>query len=298
MATLHDALVTLVKLLAPFLPFLSEELYQNLVRSVDAEAPVSVHLCAYPTVDASLRDAELERVMELTRLIASLGNAARKAASIRGQQPLEAVRVSGGSTFSSLPEWASALVREELNVKRVEYAQELSEAVRQRAEGNPKLLGPKYGRTYAQIRSALQSGAFSVLPDGRVRVDAYTLEPEEVVLSLEPAPGYAAQADRGVLVVLDTSLTPELLTEGRARAAVRLIQDARKQAGFDVSDRINVRYSAADGAAEAFLRHAAYISRETLAVGLESGLEGVDGWHTAEDEIDGLPVKVAVKRVS
>jgi isoleucyl-tRNA synthetase len=298
MATLHDALVTLVKLLAPFLPFLSEELYQNLVRSVDPEAPASVHLCAYPTVDASLRDAELERVMELTRLIASLGNAARKAASIRGQQPLEAVRVSGGSTFSSLPEWASALIREELNVKRVEYAQELSEAVRQRAEGNPKLLGPKYGRAYAQIRSALQSGAFSVLADGRVRVDTYTLEPEEVVLSLEPAPGYAAQADRGVLVVLDTSLTPELVTEGRARAAVRLIQDARKQAGFDVSDRINVRYTAADGAAEAFLRHAAYISRETLAVGLESGLEGVDGWHTAEDEIDGLPVKVAVKRVS
>jgi isoleucyl-tRNA synthetase len=113
---------------------------------------------------------------------------------------------------------------------------------------------------------------------------------------LEPAPGYAAAADRGVLVVLDTSLSAELVTEGRARAAVRLIQDARKQAGFDVSDRIAVRYAASDGLAEAFEQHGAYIRRETLATRLEPGLDEVDGWHTAEDEIDGLPVKVAVQR--
>ena len=296
MATLHDALVTVTKLLAPFLPFLSEELYQNLVRTVDPSAPLSVHLTAYPTVDEALRDAELERAMEFARLVASLGNAARKGAAIRGQQPLNAVRVSGGSTFSDLPQWASALIRDELNVKHVEYVQELREAVRQRAEGNPKLLGPKYGRDYARIRGGLQSGNFTVGDDGRVEVEGFTLESDEVVLSLEPAPGYAAAADRGVLVVLDTQLTPELVTEGRARAAVRLIQDARKQAGFDVSDRINVRYAAADGAAEAFLQHAAYISRETLATQLEEGLEGVDGWHTTEDEIDGQPVKVAVRR--
>ncbi len=296
MATLHDALVTVTRLLAPFLPFLSEEIYQNLVRSVEPSAPVSVHHTAYPRVDASLRDAELERIMDFTRLIASLGNAARKGASLRGQQPLAAVRVSGGSTFGELPAWASTLIRDELNVKRVEYAQELREAVHQRAEGNPKLLGPKYGRDYARIRGALQTGQFAVRDDGRVDVEGFVLEPEEVTLSLEPAPGFAAAADRGVLVVLDTSLSPELLTEGRARAAVRLIQDARKQAGFEVSDRINVRYAAADGAAEAFLQHAAYISRETLATRLEPGIEVGDGWHTNEDKIDGLPVKVAVKR--
>jgi isoleucyl-tRNA synthetase len=234
--------------------------------------------------------------MDLTRLIASLGNAARKGAAIRGQQPLPAVRVAGGSTFSELPEWASALIRDELNVKRVEFAQELSGAVRQRAEGNPKLLGPKYGKDYNRIRAALQAGYFAVLDDGRVQAEDFILEPDEVTLSLEPALGFAAAADRGVLVVLDTQLSPELVTEGRARAAVRLIQDARKQAGFDVSDRINVRYTAADGAAEAFERHAAYISRETLATRLEAGLGGADGWHTAQDQIDGLPVTVAVKR--
>ena len=298
MATLHDALVTVTTLLAPFLPFLSEEIYQNLVRGVEPNAPVSIHHCSYPNVDESLRDSDLERVMDLTRLIASLGNAARKGASIRGQQPLRAVRVAGGSTFSELPTWASGLIRDELNVKTVEYAQELSGAVRQRAEGNPKLLGPKYGREYNRIRAALQAGRFMVMDDGRVQAEDFVLEPEEVTLSLEPAPGFAAAADRGVLVVLDTELTPELVTEGRARAAVRLIQDARKQAGFDVSDRINVRYAATDGIAEAFQQHAGYISRETLATRLEPGIEAGDGWHTAEDQIDGLPVKVAVKRES
>jgi len=265
------------------------------VRSVDPEAPTSVHHTTYPSVDASLRDLALERHMDLTRLVASLGHAARKGAGVRLQQPLPAVRVAGGSTFRALPEWASDVLRDELNVKSVEYAQELSEAVRQRAEANPKILGPKYGKDYPRIRTALQAGDFSVV-DGRVRVGDWTLEPEEVTLSLEPAPGYAAAADRGVLVVLDTSLSPELVTEGRARAAVRLIQDARKQAGFEVSGRINVRYSAADGVADAFEQHAAYISRETLATRLEPGLEAGDGWHTAEDEIDGHPVVVAVRR--
>jgi isoleucyl-tRNA synthetase len=203
--------------------------------------------------------------------------------------------VAGGSTFRELPEWASALIRDELNVKRVEYAAELSEAVRQRAEGNPKILGPKYGKDYPGIRVALQEGRFSTV-DGRVKVEDWLLEPDEVTLSLEPAPGFAAAADRGVLVVLDTSLSPDLVTEGRARAVVRLIQDARKRAGFDVSDRIKVRYMATDGVAEAFEQHAAYIRRETLATHLAPGLAADQDWHRTEDEIDGLPVVVAVQR--
>jgi isoleucyl-tRNA synthetase len=295
LATLHHALVTLTALLAPFLPFLAEEFFQNLVRGVDDQAPSSVHLIAYPEVDNTLRDAELERVMDLTRLVAGLGNAARKGAGVRSQQPLPAVRVAGGSTFSELPDWASALIRDELNVKQVEYAAELSEAVNQRAEANPKILGPKYGKDYPRLRTALQESRFTVV-DGRVKVEDWLLEPDEVTLSLEPAPGFAAAADHGVLVVLDTSLNAELVTEGRARALVRLIQDARKRAGFDVSDRISVRYTASDGVAEAFEQHAAYIRRETLATHLEQGLTADQDWHRAEDEIDGLPVVVAVQR--
>jgi isoleucyl-tRNA synthetase len=296
LATLHDALVTLVRLLAPFMPFLSEELYQNLVRSVEPGAPESVHHNAFPSVDASLRDVELERMMDFTRLVASLGNAARKGASVRSQQPLPAIRVSGGSTFASLPGWADELLKAELNVKQVEYAQELAGAVRQRAEANPKILGPKLGREYPKVREALRDGRFTVRDDGRVDAGGVILEPGEVTLSYEPAPGYAAAADRGVLVVLDTTLSDDLVTEGRARAVVRLIQDARKQAGFNVSDRISVRYTASDGVSEAFEQHAAYISRETLATHLEPGLESDPSWHRAEDEIDGLHVVVALRR--
>ncbi len=295
LATLHHALVTLTTLLAPFLPFLAEELFANLVRGLDVQAPTSVHHVAYPEVDNTLRDAELERLMDLTRVVAGLGNAARKGAGMRSQQPLPAVRVAGGSTFNELPAWASTLIRDELNVKRVEYAQELTEAVRQRAEANPKILGPKYGKDYPRLRAALQEGRFSVV-DGRVKVENWLLEPDEVTLSLEPAPGFAAAADHGVLVVLDTSLSPELVTEGQARAVVRLIQDARKRAGFDVSDRISVRYSAADGVAQAFEQHAAYIRRETLATHLEPGVAADQDWHRVEDQIDGVPVVVAVQR--
>jgi len=295
MATLYEALVTLTRLLAPFMPFLAEELFQNLVRSVDADAPPSVHLTEYPEVDASRRDAQLERAMDFARLVASLGNAARKGAGIPLRQPLPALRVSGGSTFRELPAWAGVLLREELNVRRVEYVQELSEAVRQRAEGNPKILGPKYGKDYPKIRQALQEGRFEVDGD-RLRVERWFLEPDEHTLLLEPAPGFAAAADRGVLVVLDTELTPGLLAEGRAREVVRLIQDARKRAGFNVSDRIQVRYDARDGVAEAVQQHAAYIRRETLATQLIAGLDSAHDWPRAEAEIDGVPVVVAVQR--
>jgi isoleucyl-tRNA synthetase len=297
-ATLHETLVVLTRLLAPFMPFLSEELFQNLVRSVDASAPESVHHCPYPEVDAASRDVELEQNMEWARVVASLGNAARKGAAIPSRQPLPALRVAGGSTFKDLPAWATGLVQEELNVRRVEFAEELTEAVRQKAEGNPKLLGPKFGKDYPRIRAALQAGSFSVDVDGRVRIEEFELQPDEVILSLEPAPGYAAAADHGVLVVLDTTLTPELLAEGRAREVVRLIQDARKRAGFLISDRIHVRYNASDGVAEAFEQHAEYIRRETLATALEPGLDGAQDWHRAEAAIDGVPVVVAVQRAA
>jgi isoleucyl-tRNA synthetase len=297
-ATLHETLVVLTKLLAPFMPFLSEELFQNLVRSVDASAPESVHHSSYPSVDAASRDVELEQNMEWARVVASLGNAARKGAGIPSRQPLPAIRVAGGSTFKDLPDWATSLVQDELNVRSVEFAEELTEAVRQKAEGNPKLLGPKFGKDYPRIRSALHAGRFSIEPSGRVRVEEFELEPDEVVLSLEPAPGYAAAADHGVLVVLDTTLTPELLAEGRAREVVRLIQDVRKRAGFLISDRIQVRYNASDGVAEAFEQHAEYIRRETLATALEPGLDGAQDWHRAEAAIDGVPVVVAVQRAA
>ena len=196
MATLYEALVTITTLLAPFLPFLAEDLYQNLVRTRRRRGARQRASDRLPGARPDRADAALERAMDLTRLVASLGNAARKGASIPLRQPLPAVRVSGGSTFEALPEWASALIQDELNVKRVEYVAGTERGGSPACRANVKILGPKYGRDYPRIRSALQDGRFEV-EDGRVRVEGFLLEPDEVTLSLEPAPGYAAAADRG-----------------------------------------------------------------------------------------------------
>ena len=164
---------------------------------------------------SSADDAVNKHVQEnyIDPVLDQIGNAARKGAGVRSQQPLPAVRVSGGSTFSHLPDWASALIRDELNVKRVDYAQELTEAVRQRAEANPKILGPKYGKDYPRLRGALQEGRFTVI-DGRVKVEDWLLEPDEVTLSLEPAPGFAASLTCALLAIAGpdarTSMQPRL----------------------------------------------------------------------------------------
>jgi isoleucyl-tRNA synthetase len=300
LATLHEALVTLAKLLAPMLPFLAEELYQNLVRSVDASAPESVHHCAFPEVRPELRDDALRAQMERVRLVASLGHAARKQAAIPVRRPLPAVRVAAGPDYRELPEPLLAELAGELNVKRVEFPASLREAVRRRVETNPKLLGAKYRTDYPRIRAALQAGDFEPVGDGRVRVllpdRPIELEPDEATVVLEPAPGYAAAVDGAVLVVLDTTQTPELIAEGRARELVRLIQEARKAAGFDVSDRIVVGLVVAAELQSAVDAHADYIRRETLATALEPLTES-PGWsHTTEGEIDGLSVVVAVRK--
>ncbi len=296
LATLHDALVTLVKLLAPFMPFLAEEMYQNLVRSVEPDAPLSVHHCAFPEVDASLVDAKLVDQMEWVRLVASLGNAARKQVGIAVRRPLPAVKVAAGSKVPKLPKSLVMVIADELNVKDVQFGQDLHEAVRQRVETNPKLLGPKYGAEYPKIKQALQAGSFTVDEQGRVQVEGRTLEPEEASVALEPAEGYAAAVDRGVLVVLDTTQTPELVAEGQAREMVRLIQNARKAAEFDVADRIEVWYESPSELRESIERNASWIRRETLARRLTAGIDGADGFRK-EDEIDGMAVAVVVRKV-
>ncbi|MBI2755524.1 MAG: isoleucine--tRNA ligase [Chloroflexi bacterium] len=293
LATLHEALSTVARLLAPFMPFLAEELYQNLVRSIDPSAPVSVHHCEFPSPRPELDAEALAEQVAWVRQVASLGHAARKQAGIPVRRPLAAVRVS--SPGSSVSATLLAELADELNVKAVESAADLREAVRQKVEPNPKLLGPKYGAEYPSIRRLLQAGEFKVGDDGRVQVGSWLLEPDEAAVTLEPAPGFAAAVDHGVLVVLDTRSTPELVTEGRARELVRVIQDARKAAGFDVADRIVVRYEAPDELGRAFQDLSEYVARETLAVDFARGsLEDAEGRDTKD--VDGMPVTVAIRR--
>jgi isoleucyl-tRNA synthetase len=251
------------------------------------------------------------------RQLASLGHAARKRANVNVRRPLPAIRVAGPPGLRDLPEPLLDVLAAELNVRRVDFPapETLQEAVRRRVETNPKLLGPKYGRDYPRLRAALNAGAFEAAEGGRVRVRLdegreLELEPEEASVTLEPAPGFAAAVEDGVLVVLDTSQTPELVAEGRARELVRLIQEARKAADFDVADRIVVGVDLPPELRQVLESQAAYVRRETLATSLVDLPDGADNsgpvatsgspwgpWtHRAEDEIDGLPVVVAVRR--
>jgi isoleucyl-tRNA synthetase len=290
-----------VRLMAPFMPFLAEEMYQNLVRSIDPNAPESVHHTPFPEVQPTLVDDRLLAQMAVIRQAASLGHSIRKQTGINLRRPLGVARVSASPEYAdiSLALWDE--LADEINVKRVEFVNDLSEAVRHRVETNPKLLGPKYGKAYPSIRQALQAGQFQVLEEDAVEVTAagqtVRLEPEEVTVTLEPVPGYAAAVERGTLVLLDTSQTPELLAEGRAREIVRLIQEARKNANFDVADRILVEYDAPSDLRGAIEMHRAYIARETLALSVEPHANpGGGNGHPARGEIDDLEVALSVRR--
>ncbi len=297
--TLYEVLVGLVRLLAPIMPFLTEELYQNLVRSVDPSAPDSVHLTDYPVPDEAARDTALEQAVDLAREIVALGRAARSAAQIRVRQPLAKLLVRLPDRQATLDPALVEEIADELNVKQVELVGDLGYAVQQVATPRPELLGPKYGRRYPEISKALREGRFTVLPGGRVAVEGVELEPGEVTLSTRGLPGYQVEEADGILVALDTTLTEPLVLEGQAREIVRHIQDLRKEAGFEVADRIVVGYETLGdhaGLREAITTHRDYIARETLAVDLHPGVdETMERWS---GEIDGAPLTLGVRRVA
>ncbi len=296
--TLYEVLTTLIRLLAPFLPFLTETIYQNLVRSVDPAAPESVHLCDYPRSDGALIDPVLHEQVARARAVVSLGRAARNLASIRVRQPLAALRVASQNGPVSLPPELEADVRDELNVKRVEVVPDLAGVVERVPRPRRDLLGPRLGKAFAAVDAALKAGQYTLHPDGSVEAAGERLAPEEVQVSLVPRPGFAAAEGDGLTVALETTLTPELVSEGRAREIVHRIQTMRKEAGFQVEDRI-VTYYQGDPELEAVIQaHAAYIQSETLSRALVRG-EGPPSayrWQAGKRDFDGLTLTLAVER--
>ncbi|HZS00222.1 MAG TPA: DUF5915 domain-containing protein, partial [Chloroflexota bacterium] len=301
--TLYEVLINLVRLLAPFLPFLTETIYQNLVRSVDAQAPESVHLCEYPRSDGALIDPALEAQVAQARAIVSLGRAARNQAGdkgIRVRQPLAAIRVASHNGAVRLPPEIEADVRDELNVKRVEIVPDLEEVVERVVRGRPDLLGPRLGRAMQPVMAALRTGDFRLNPDGSVEAAGQRLAPDEVQVALTPRPGFAAAEGDGFTVALETQLSPELVAEGRAREIVHRIQTMRKEAGFRVEDRI-VTYYAGDPALEAAIQaHADYLRGETLSVELVQAEPPADTyrWQASARDFEGLPLTLGVRRVA
>jgi len=293
--TLYECLTILTRLLAPFMPFVSEALYQNLVRRASADQPISVHLTSYPEPNDTAIDAALLDAMEAAQRVVALGRAARDRARINVRQPLRTmyVRVSRQETREDIQQLQDIILGE-LNVKHLQFAQTEDEFVAYDVRPNLPVLGPRYGKRVPQIRQALSTldpawVARSVERGQTVRLsltgDTIELLPHEVLAEAREREGYAAMADGGYLVVLDTRLDRELLHEGLAREVVRRINNWRKAAGFKIENRIAVWYEAGPGLAAAIEEHREYICRETLATSLVKGLP-LDGEFQAEALIE------------
>ncbi|MCP4142078.1 MAG: isoleucine--tRNA ligase [Chloroflexi bacterium] len=274
--TLYTALSTVAKLLAPTMPFIADELYQNLVRSGNENAAESVHLSDWPKFDAVLIDENLNHEMDVVMKLVSLGHAARQKAELKVRQPLAEVAFFVGNVEDrkAIANYAE-LIQGELNVKAVRLLDASSEAVSYSVKPYPKQLGQKYQSKFPLVRKAIlaadaEEAARSLLSGNpfQIEFEGETLDilPEEVEVQAEAKEGYAVASDGAHLAALVTELSDELIAEGLAREFVRRVQDMRKAADFDVSDRIKVFVTASDEIHAAVDAHRAYISGETLAV--------------------------------
>ncbi len=274
--TLHHVLVTLAKLLAPYTPFMAEMIYQNLVPAFFPGAPASVHLCPFPVAEENYIDAALEAGMEDVLKVVELGRSARNAGSVKNRQPLAEMLVASERPLQMGSE-LEAVVLDELNVKKLTYVSGGESLVKYTLKPQLRTLGPKYGKKLKLITEFLNTcnaaevvavvkggGTFTVDLDGEV-----ALTEEDLQVFTSSAEGYAAAQDGGITVALDTRLTEELLDEGCERELVSKIQTLRKEAGFEVTDRIAVYYTA-EGRAKRMLEKGAF-AQGVLAVEVKEG---------------------------
>jgi isoleucyl-tRNA synthetase len=276
-STLHVALATLARVTAPVLPFLAEEIHAVIVAPAQPDAPDSVHLTRWPAAElAPLRDRELEAAMDDVRRAVELGRTLRGQAGIRLRQPLARLwlalpRGSLDRLGSDAADELLALLAEELNVKAVELIGDESELVERRVKPLLPVIGRRYGSAIPQIMAAARANEVEHLDDGSVRLAGLTLAPDEVEILASPRPGTAVAHDDGIVVVIDTTLTPELRAEGDARELTRAVQDLRKQAELDLDARIVLWLDAADGIGDALGPYLEAVAADTLANAIRTG---------------------------
>ncbi len=305
-STLYQILVSLSQLLAPFTPFVVEEIHQNLVRSFDDSAPESVHHNAWPEADSTQINDELLEQMSLVKKLVSIGHAARNKANRKVRQPLReaAFSVSHMGERDTVMAYRE-LLAEELNVKQVRLLDTATEAVKYSLKALPKQLGQKYGAQFPAIREVVESmdpqtPAEALIQQKDITVEvagqSIILTPEEVEVRVEAHEGFAAVAEGAYLAALVTELDDELILEGLAREVVRRIQDLRKQSDFNVDDEIRVAYHATDRLSEAIQTNVAYIKAETMALIVESS-DAPEGTTRSEYSIDDETLTLAVSLV-
>ena len=269
--TLYTALVTVSKAAAPMIPFMTEEIYQNLVRSIDPEAPESIHLCLFPEVKEEQIDKELEQDMDRVLKLVVMGRACRNASNIKNRQPIGQMFVKADFGLSK---FYQDIVADELNVKNVKFTDDVRDFTSYSFKPQLKTVGPKYGKMLGGIKAALDNIDGNAAMDeinaaGALKLDVngqeITLFKEDLLIETAQVEGYVSENDNGITVVLDTNLTQELLEEGFVREIISKVQTMRKEADFEVMDRIRVTYSGSGKAEEIFEKYGTQISGEVLA---------------------------------
>ena len=296
--TLYTVLRTMALISAPFTPFMSETMYQNMVRTVDKSAPESIHLCDWPKKDESFIDPELEANMAAVLDIVVLGRSARNAANIKNRQPVASMYVQG----KALPDMYVSIIADELNVKEVRFVDDASSFISYRVKPQLKTLGPRYGKLLPKINQYLAGeGVGNAVVAAHNRGESYkfdidgteiSLAAEDVLVSTEENAGFVTVTEHDLSVVLDTNLTPELIEEGFVREIVSKVQTMRKEAGFEVTDHIVLSHHGNSLIEGIFARHGAEIAADTLADSIKPGASGyVKDW-----EINGESVTLGVEK--
>ncbi|HVD37986.1 MAG TPA: isoleucine--tRNA ligase [Solirubrobacterales bacterium] len=296
-ATLRHCLLETTAMLAPFIPFLADEIHRNLAG--DQAAP-SVHLRDFPEVDGSLADPDLEQGMEAVRLTVELGRAARAQAKAKVRQPLRRAVIVANDAERAAIEARADLVTSELNVKELDFVTDTSELVSYSAKPNYRALGPRFGKNMPQVAAAVEAldaaHVAEVLAEGGeigIAIDGtdHTLGPDDVTLALQPLEGYEVEAEAGHAVALQLELDDQLRREGLAREIVHAVQNARKAAGLEITDRIDLTLTGDPDLLKAAQAHQDYLAGEVLATSVS--YDGADG---AAAKIDGRDLKVRVSR--
>lgn len=297
--TLYTALVTVSKAAAPLIPFMTEDIYQNLVRSVDQNAPESVHLCDFPAAEQNRIDKDLEADMDEVLKIVVLGRAARNTANIKNRQPVARMYVKAGHELSA---FYVEIMEDELNVKAVEFTADVRSFTSYSFKPQLKTVGPKYGKQLNNIRQALMeaegnAAMDSLKAEGALKFnfggEEIVLTEEDLLIEVTQTPGYVSESDHDITVVLDTNLTPELIREGFVRELISKIQTMRKEAGFEVTDHINLYQDANDKIAEILKVYAGVIKEEVLA---DRIFLGERKGFTKEWNINGEAVMLGVEK--
>lgn len=298
--TLYTALVTLCKTAAPMIPFMTEDIYQNLVRSIDKDAPESIHLCDFPEYDEQLINTELEKDMEEVLQIVVLGRACRNTANIKNRQPIGKMYVKAQSELS---DFYKEIIEEELNVKSVEFTDDISNFTSYSFKPQLKTLGRRFGKNINAVREILANidgnKAMSELKEtGTIKIvvdsNEEALSEEDLLIESAQTDGFESNSDYGITVVLDTNLSEELIEEGFVREIISKIQTMRKDADFEVMDHIKVSCDGNAKIAEIISDNAATIKDETLADEIDTAK--ADG-HTKEWNINGETVTLGVLKL-